>query len=311
VSFNGVGKSNNSFSGYTQPNETLSRKTVNEDLSVFTPKIPVIDDFTTKCMDIDGDGKGDVSHGRVVVDMIKGIAPNAEITEFNVYDDKTHAISNEKIEAAYNKILERTTKGEHFDGVNMSIGSETTIDKPDGTSVMLESSKTLTGISYKTNKHILRNNLFSAKTNIISVMEEVAKNTPIYVAAGNPENGTNYISQYALGKGVISVGAADSHGKPLEGYSAMCDKYGNPDHPVFLIMKENGRPSRDKDGNVLFDVNGDNKPDYTSADMADPSYSKKHVPGPFVNLIQGVSFSTPTVFMEDLKAKWQKQHKTQ
>ena len=318
----GVDNTNNPIFKYTQTSRSEDLKRArNNEASVFAPKLGVIDDFTNKCIDIDGDKKPDVTHGDFVIATIKAKAPDAKIVKFEAFDKEKNCLSNEKIGAAFEEILKRNNNGEHFDGVNMSISPKDKIEISDKKYEILEDSLNADKNEQESSLHqkvfekikpFLRsgfnkgdnaNSSTAQYEKVISTMEGItAKDTPIYVSAGN-DQGNIFVSQYATGKGVTSVGDTL--------YSDLCDKYADGTNMVSVLKDKNGEPLSDKKGNLFFDVNGDGKSDYKSSDMADPSYVNKDDVSErgFGEMIEGSSFSSPTSLVEDLKTEWE-QRKT-
>ncbi len=85
-----------------------------------TKRVVVIDSFDKKSVDVNGDGKADVSHGEFVSRLVEqtGAAKGKKFEAVRVQMDQKNGGTD--FEATFNKMTARIKSGEKIDGINLS-----------------------------------------------------------------------------------------------------------------------------------------------------------------------------------------------
>lgn len=219
----------------------------------------VVDNFSAKVIDLDGDGKGDMSHGDITAFFLKASNPDAKIDRYNVADGNGD-ISQQNVYQALNQISQ---KGNYYNGVNMSLSVE----------VPYQSS--LTPENLNDNRELVKNDLNgSIFGSIINMLENItSQNVPVYTSAGNDPN---IFDLYSFANGVTSVGTTYLNGTDKNGYSnnSLVDMYFNGNFTPNPIM--------DKNGNLKgIDIDNDGKIDVTANELSalGKSFQKSAIAG--------------------------------
>lgn len=245
------------------------------------PKIAVIDQFKNNVIKVDWDNKPDMLHGDAVESFIKSGLPNAQISRFDTN------LNESSVQSALDEILK---SGVAYDAINLSKSSD----------IKLSNLSKLVGfeVSHQNllkDKNIIKEKFFNSPyqeaqeiKHIIKSLEKLAsQGVKIYVSAGN--KGRDYINLYTLADNINVVGAANKYGVAKTQFS--CD---NPlvnrwCKGVYAVKK-----LTDKDGNIGFDINEDDKIDILAKDTT----SKIKLPA---QKIYGTSFAAPTALVMDLR----------
>lgn len=254
-------------------------------------KIVIIDNYTTKTVDIDGDNKPDITHGEAVEKMFFTKQPNAEIIRYNAASDTEPGnLDAKKMASAYEDISKRIDQGEKIDGVNMSVGADTRIGFLDR---FIDDKLTAKNISGKEDQ--LKNSGYKkiletgGIQNVINNIEKVtSKNVPVYIAGGNA--GPDYFNNYGFANGVTQVGANGLNGKkhPDSANNSSIARWAQGEFEITSIKDAAGKISG-------YDYTGDGKVDLLSENATgkgslDPKGSK----------LFGTSLSSPFALSEDV-----------
>lgn len=257
-----------------------------------TKHYAIIDSYSQKTVDVDGDKIPDTSHGEVVEKVIRDRHPGVKISRYDTASDKyKHALDQKKTMNALDDIYDRIKSGEHFDGVNLSASSDVRIkslnrytdpDHPISKDNISENEAKLR------NNDRYKSNLEYWKTDkVINKLEKVtSEGVPVYTAAGN--DGPKNYNQYGLAKGVTQVGALGVDGKK---HPSSAD---NSDVKRWAQGEVEIKSVKDSSGKIKgYDYTGDGKMDIS----ADKTSGKGKTFKP--KKIFGTSFSTPKALSED------------
>ncbi len=172
------------------------------------PVFVVIDEFKVKVKDIDADYKKDITHGDIIVDLIKAKCPEATIIKKELAQMEHYNVADKLKEVK--KAIE---KGEKIDGVNLSVGTDCSYKN---VSAWIGEEVTPENLAKKASD--IRKKLPGSMKHQMVAMEAITElGVPIYIAAGNKSN--DCFALEALAQGSINVGATDANGKKLK-YSA-------------------------------------------------------------------------------------------
>ncbi len=244
-----------------------------------TKNVYIVDDFHNKDIDLDGDDKGDMTHGEFVEKVMKLRNPSLNVKKIampaNEEDWSARAL-NKRLGQINAKIL----AGEKVDAVNLSMEQ----------SVTFSQLKRDTGIPLNQRSiHLyagrvrtwLKSNRPDVYSNIIAIESLTAKNINVYIAGGS--KGDDFFNFLTLAEGSVDVAGLDESGR-LGEYSA--------DNSL-IDRKERGTYTIRHKGNGL-DINGDNKPDYF------PNKNFGFGSGRVVGQVGGSSFAAPAALAIDM-----------
>lgn len=236
------------------------------------PNIFVIDSFDQKCMDIDGDGVDDVSHGRTVAGIIRGQCPNAKVTSLRLKSDNKTGLDFKSAIKHLNYIIKEAKSGKKVDAVNLSFGVDVTFEEASlftGKEIhqnnLDENRKELLNAFLNINPPkdvkdslniLIPGYLEAMKTKFqderafIHALRELVKlDVQVYLAAGN--EGENQFDVASLVKGINTVGATDARGD-ITDFSANSSTVNRFEQGVFNVSE-----ITDKAGKVKgYDVSG-------------------------------------------------------
>lgn len=207
-------------------------------------RFAVVDDFKNKIYDIDGDGKGDLSHGQLCVIHLKQANPDAIIDTYDASGKNGVGHDTDKL---YQRLSEIADKGSNFyDGVSLSQSAEYDYSNANG----------LNPNNVGSYKDQLKSEFQGTPTgNVINKLEQITANgTPVYTSSGNK---SNVFDLYSTANGVTTVEAEYIEGTDKSGYSSnsLSDKTYNGAFTSYDVIK-NGQ------GIVQgLDITGDGKVD--------------------------------------------------
>lgn len=257
--------------------------------SMYTAHIAIVDNFSSKIVDVDGDNIPDLSHGEVVERYLKAENPAVIITRFQIdIDTKSGNIDNASLIKALGDVKKQIDSGEKFDGVNMSLAYE----------IDLDTLKDLSPANITKAEPVLRERLFNSskklnkdqqelKTRIEAIESITQSDVPVYIAAGN--NSVHSYNTLGLAKGTTQVGALGICGDTLYARNSDVQYYEQGEYIV--------GPSFEGDSEVVtgYDINEDGIQD---VDKNEVSGKGKYE---YYPTIKGTSFSTPIMLGKKTK----------
>lgn len=172
----------------------------------------VIDTFESKDMDIDGDGKDDISHGEFIARLIKSLNPKAEAIKL----DEGKLSDGDKYFTYWDDLVKQI-KELRPDGVNRSTGGS--LGYP-GTSKLLD--EPITKDNFMSRLGPFRQYLEQQDDQhskfflfIVNHLEELTKNgIKVFNSGGN--KGIKFFNFESVAEGVNIVGSTDARGNLLE-----------------------------------------------------------------------------------------------
>ena len=180
-------------------------------------KIAIVDSFTKKTKDINGDGTPDLAHGEVVEAVAKGnLRYSPEIIRF---DDKSNG--GEPSEKVLLNIFKKIEADKSIKAVNVSISGTENFSRlndaynrkfelPEYKNVINQSNAST---KRKEMVHLLARSENDIFKKIIAKIENIAKNSAVFVAAGN---GTlAELNSFNLAEGTIGVGSMATNDRLL------------------------------------------------------------------------------------------------
>ena len=236
----------------------------NSEKPAVSMKIAIVDSFTQKTRDINGDGCPDLAHGEVVEAIAKGnLNYSPEIVRFDDKSDGGVPTHQNLLE-----IFKKVGADKSIKAVNVSIASSANLSEINEAynfnSKLPENKNSINKetVFAKRNKVIeclLENesstNLFKS---VIKTLENIAKKKAVFIAAGNEMEGR--LNVYNLAKGTIGVGsmATNDTSKPNLSYTKKSIFSGdNSALSVFSKGEYDITPIK-KDGSVVgFDITED------------------------------------------------------
>lgn len=212
-----------------------------------TRRIAVVDNFKDK-LDIDGDGKGDISHGDLCCIFLKQSNPDAKIDRLDVSGGGS--FGGHDSAKLFDKLSQIANKGNnYYDGVSLSQSAEQAYGNGPLTADNLKNYKS------QINQEVKNDQEYGG---IINKLEEIAGNgTPVYTSSGNKSDIFDY---YSAAEGVTSVGAEYIEGTNKDKYSvnSLTDKLSNGEFTSYDVITQGGKDT----GRVLgLDITGDGKVD--------------------------------------------------
>ena len=216
------------------------------------PNVAIVDDFTEKLMDIDGDLKPDIAHGRAVEVIIKGTHKGAKSINIDASspNPKGRGFTSKDLTKAFKDIASKVDKGEKIDAVNVSIGNDFSIE---GFGPVLKKLSTRGNLAENRTiiKNFLKNpdpkffkdpetiNILKEKYSIIEALESLTKKgVKVYISGGNgsPDK-FNYMN---LADGTINVGATNATGTkmPYSADSKIINKFAQGTKSVTPVVKK-------------------------------------------------------------------------
>lgn len=273
-----VNKNNNFFNSLISFTSAISNK-----LKI-APTVAVVDSFNQKCIDIDGDGIDDISHGKAVCSVIKAQIPDVKLKTYRVKSDATGAIENASIINHLNSIAKAVKSGEKIDGVNISIGSSLSFNQM---SMLLGEKVNQKNIATKKEpilkmienfdlpepKKAVLNMLMpgylegtkqffdETKEYLAAVKELVSLKVPVNIAAGN--DGNKYFDPICFVDGINNVGATNAKGQ-IADFSCKNELVNTYAQGVFNISKITSEDGKLKG----YDITGTGKPEVLARDVS-------------------------------------------
>lgn len=171
------------------------------------PTIAIIDVFDELYVDVNGDGKLDISHGDLVAAVLQSHL-DCKVLKF----EGSHVyLFSHLIIRQVKKILEYHVNQEPIDAVNISIGKDVKIDDlARFTKTPGLSAENVHEYQEKLRRHYLNTNDF-LQGEVIEALESLtSQGIKVFVAGGNM--GPDYINIYSLARDVISVGNTNACG---------------------------------------------------------------------------------------------------
>lgn len=212
-------------------------------------QVAIVDNFTEKDFDVDGDGVADLSHGQMMERYIQAYHPQ---TTFQRFEMPYSGQQNGDVFLRHLKTLsQQVASGKQFDGLNLSLGEEIPF-----TTLSFESGKPLTPEDLpqikKSLVKILTNTPGSNSPELQTITHHLTqlaqRGVPPYVGAGN--KGSGYFNLVGLADDIIHVGATDAQGQKTP-YSH--------DHPLVNRFEQGSFTIHQGVGG--FDINEDGTPD--------------------------------------------------
>ncbi len=261
------------------------------------PVVAVIDNFL-KEVDIDKDGKYDISHGRVVSYILQENNPNVKIMACDNGNSNAKATNLRILE-----ILDYIKTGKRIDAVNVSLAKSVTFEDLStfiGAEITPENiceykNQIVETLKTRSIDHI-HSNSFEAAANtdkniaetIINLEKVIEAGVPVYIAAGN--DGKDSINLLTLVDGAIIIGAKEDGAKAS--YSAdncLIDRWVDGTATGTLI-KEN-------DQIIGFDITKDGVADIKKNELSDESFlsEEKEI------ALKGTSVASPRAIAQDLQ----------
>lgn len=174
-------------------------------------RIAIVDSFTKKTKDINGDGCPDLAHGEVVEAIARGnLKYSPEIVRFDDKSDGGEPLENDLLDCFKAIEADKSIKA-----VNVSIASTTSFsDVNDFCSDKLKKSKKgVNADNISANKKELVALLGEGKTNplkkVITSLENIAKNAAVFIAGGN--SAAKEFNLYNFAEGTIGVGCMETN----------------------------------------------------------------------------------------------------
>lgn len=240
-------------------------------------EVLVIDDFSNKEIDIDGDGKNDLTHGDTVT---RYISQNGKDVESFDVSGKDGYLDDKKI---HDKLGELVENPGDTKVVNLSLGAEISLEELSeitGVEITAEnfaSEKDNIKAAIKNDPELAREH--GTKLEIVDYIEQLsAKGIQINIAAGNGGDGTVNFLSLAEGENVNIVGATDQNGDEANYSSDGATVYRQGTYDI----------NETADG---YDINGDGVTDVTDEEVS----TKGAGDG---NTIGGTSFAAPAFSYE-------------
>lgn len=224
-------------------------------------RVAFVDNFSTRDVDINGDGTPDLSHGDVVVRTARAFNPDIQPVRFDVDIKPTDTVHQGHVKKLLQ--LHRLCRGivdgdQPVDAVNISVTQEmglASIAGPGGKPIDAQSI-----VQYRrTLIDAMRDLGQLARYWTLRLMEGLVESgVPVYVSAGN--SGKEHFTVENLAEGVFSVGATNAQGKKAtySGDNALVNRFAQG---TFNITRTN-------DG---FDLNGDGVSEVLNEEIATPT----------------------------------------
>lgn len=227
------------------------------------PKVAVVDTFSDKSEDIDGDGVPDLPHGLLVEKILKADGATLDTVQFEVGPGSAMLSG---IQAGLEAIEHRVAQGERFDAVNLSQALMAPLQ-------YFVNNTRITGENIKDFRNaVLQDHLDLEKDSprrfpratdigvplpaILDSMERLAqKGVKVYIAGGN--EGPGQYNMLNLAKGSIGVSATDAKGKTTP-FSADNSLLTKASQGIFSVTKVEGG----------FDLTGDGTPEVLDSDVS-------------------------------------------
>lgn len=218
----------------------------------------VEDGFEVKEIDVDGDGKNDLSHGEFICRLIKSLNPNATVIPFKF----GHNLTDEQFYRRYDGLVKFLKKMKP-DGINRSIGMPISY-----VNVNFFSSIDLNKGNFKDNLEVVK--VKTKKNNdpasnfikfITSKLEEITKSgLKLYNSGGN--KGDDYFNAECLAEGVQVVGSTDAQKNLLQcSADTGTMKFAQGIYDISEV--------KDDQGNVLgYDITGNGKVDIKAEEVS-------------------------------------------
>ncbi len=239
------------FSPVGQPRVIYAGCSVSENdntPAVLHPTFAVVDNFLTKTVDSDGDGKGELSHGEVVEAIIKAKCPGAVVKRQGLLPLGEGELSYSDLIANLKGVKKASDWGTQFYGVNIS--SEATSNFEQASKVL---NQKVTSENIADKKAQLREKLNDDQQELMQSIEALEEQgIPVYIAAGN--NGQAHFNAMSLTNKAKTVGATDVKGNE-EDYSAKNSLVSTWAQGTYSTVAV-----KDKDGKILgFNLTGGNQ----------------------------------------------------
>ncbi len=245
----------------------------------FKVRVAVLDNFEDRDEDIDGDGHGDLTHGRTVVDHLKSQlgphVPRVDIAEIHVPQQSVWEIQ---------QALTRLKTSGPWKAVNLSLAVYLPIDSlaeiagiPSMTASTLKqhqatlrqkldswsAQQDLSGLSTEAQSivHLWR----GPGKKLVEQLEGFGPTTAIFIGAGNSRDHINLLS-LAQGPHIHVVGGVDAAGRPL-GWASNSSLDTERERGEFVVT-----PLLNPDTNTLTgaDYTGDGQADTTASELSSP-----------------------------------------
>lgn len=208
----------------------------------FGARLTVMDTFDEKKIDIDGDGKADLSHGDTVCRIIKSYQPEADIEQVELSDDFQEPL----LKNLQHLLHAITSDPVCYAGINLSL-SRNTKTHP------VQLIQAQQGTLYQQPQSSNRQAIDQAILQTIQAISQ--QGVPVYIAAGNRDS--RYFNGYGVTPHTINVGATDAQGKKAaySHTSSIVDRF---EQGTFSITRVAGG----------FDITGDGKMDVSNDEVS-------------------------------------------
>lgn len=228
------------------------------------PKIPfniaIIDSFTTKTRDINGDGCPDLPHGEIVESLIKGnLKYSPEITKI---DDKSNG-GNPKEEDLLDA-FKQVEANKNIGALNVSIACTSDISEIEDSYNKKFNKKEVINqetISSKRQQivELMGGGINNVFADVINTIEKIANKRPVFIAAGNSMSNNLNILNLARGTfGVGSMAVNDLKSPDMSNYTKKSFFSGdNSTVNVFAKGEYQIKPIKKNDTVVGFDITED------------------------------------------------------
>ena len=250
--------------------------------------ILVIDGFNKNIINLDKNGRGDISHGRITSGIIEKGLPNANVYKRNIKQSDMENIDSMQTNIV-KPLLKDMRNGVKYDAINLSIGTEMSFGE---LSARMGKDINPQNILYKSGevKEYLRENaqemggVTESAMALVDCMDSIsAKGTDIYVSAGNGGAGSfNFLS---LIDDAINVGSIRKDG--------IVKKYSEDNSLINRWIDDTLPLETTKNGYSIDTGNGTIDVDKSACSGLFHMRVNKN--------LHGTSFASPKALVEDLK----------
>ena len=221
-------------------------------------RVAFVDNFSTKDVDINGDGVPDLSHGDVVVRTARAFNPDIEPIRFDVGvtpDDSAQQGHVKKLIQLHRLCRGIVDGNKPVDAVNMSVISEMRLADITGPSSQPVDAQSIVQVRPLLVNAMLELNQLARYWTLRLMEGLVESGVPVYVSAGN--SGKDYFAVENLAQGVTNVGATNAKGEktPYTGDNGLVNRFAQG---TFNIT-----PTAEG-----FDFNGDDVPEVLNQEVS-------------------------------------------